>query len=643
MPPWRRGHVRLASTSSLPRPASVLRRSSSRLVALSALAAVCLTTYALCSTPSLVPWASDADLAAAAELFALEGEGVMGGRNATERQAFPAALLAGLEDERGRLQKALSPEEEAALAGDNPEKVKEEAVGRYKEALPVCQRTVLFRFAGRHGFGSELSLFLRVATLAEQYGYAVFTDTSEWNYGAWTDYFVPTASPFPLPNPSSACRPPEEAVTRRFKLALTIEELQAVSNLAKPIKPSKVAPKWTKRDHVVWSSRDMDGLDFSFLRLLVDRNQLNELHKDDLRRLELGGSPSAGFLSPEETVPAPFEKSLVRLSALAGGVWQPNDAVAEGAEELASRLSVPRSAGKKRVGELLVAVHVRLGDKFLEADRIGPVAFAPAEVAASFSHPPSLAQPGLSNALITSYYAAIIDSINSLLSLPPISPLLSSLKHPSTERERVSLLRQLATAWTALEGGDLSRPTLALMSDDPAAVEAFRQHPLGMFFRLVGTTEAAAPTVDTVEVPAAEETTAGGLFEEAKEDVGRRRLRKRGTSKARRAKGAKRGGGSAPKKWHVAPQDLKEKIPAGFNEVTFNSLPLSTRLASTRLFVRDLTVLTRRADAIVMTGSSNVGRLMLLLFEAARREKGIEGRREVRSLDTRWFPTARFS
>jgi hypothetical protein len=101
------------------------------------------------------------------------------------------------------------------------------------------------------------------------------------------------------------------------------------------------------------------------------------------------------------------------------------------------------------------------------------------------------------------------------------------------------------------------------------------------------------------------------------------------------------------------------------NELTFNALPLSSRLASTKLFVRDLTVLSRHADAIVMTGSSNVGRLMALLFEAARVERGVEGRREMRSLDTRcvalslfllsvadslitvvvnrWFPTSKFS
>lgn len=70
------------------------------------------------------------------------------------------------------------------------------------------------------------------------------------------------------------------------------------------------------------------------------------------------------------------------------------------------------------------------------------------------------------------------------------------------------------------------------------------------------------------------------------------------------------------------------------NEAAFNSLPLSSRIASARVFVRDVTVLARRSDALVVTGSSNVGRLMMLLWEAAHpREEG--KRRELRSLDTR--------
>lgn len=87
------------------------------------------------------------------------------------------------------------------------------------------------------------------------------------------------------------------------------------------------------------------------------------------------------------------------------------------------------------------------------------------------------------------------------------------------------------------------------------------------------------------------------------------------------------------------------------NETEFNRLPLPARIASTRAFVRDLTFLARNADALVVTGSSNVGRMLMVLHEAeARRRRGENGgaregeegkaegggrRREMRSLDTR--------
>lgn len=51
----------------------------------------------------------------------------------------------------------------------------------------LCKRTLLYRFAGSHGFASEYLIFLRVALLAQKYGYALFVDDSAWNYGRWTE------------------------------------------------------------------------------------------------------------------------------------------------------------------------------------------------------------------------------------------------------------------------------------------------------------------------------------------------------------------------------------------------------------------------------------------------------------------------
>jgi len=53
--------------------------------------------------------------------------------------------------------------------------------------LPPCERTLLYRFAGAHGFASEYLIFLRVVTLAKRFKYALFVDDENWNYGSWSE------------------------------------------------------------------------------------------------------------------------------------------------------------------------------------------------------------------------------------------------------------------------------------------------------------------------------------------------------------------------------------------------------------------------------------------------------------------------
>ncbi|GAA5829760.1 hypothetical protein JCM11251_007870 [Rhodosporidiobolus azoricus] len=670
MAPWRATHSRVSSAASITRPSSFLLKRS-RLVVATVLAAVLLTTY--CS--ELIDshkWGSSMEALGVEVLddFDLQGgQSVMDGRNASddlplgspdpyetaeheeEAQATLAAEMASLPDKEDYAADklptdlAVSPEPGTAMI---------------RKTLPICKRTILFRFAGLHGFGSEVTLLLRIAALAEHFGYSLFLDSTAWNYGLWNDYFLPFSSPFPLSSSSTAaCRPPREGSVKRYKLVLTTDELLAATSTT-PSPP--FIPKWTQRNHISWHARDMDGVDLSILRLLVDQSDLGILHSQDLRRLAAGKTdPVVGFLGPQETVPPAFEEALGRLSELAEVLWRPNEEVLSAASELEQRLGLPATRSvseEKTLGDLLVAVHVRLGDKFLEADRIGPIAYAPDAVAASSpsSSSSSSAPPGLHDSLISSYFAAAIDSVNSILSLPSVASVVGRNK-PSSDRAFVRLLSSATEGWYELSDADGGRrPTLVLMSDDEAAVEAFKRHPLAPRFRIIGTAGEDTPTVTVTTSPTVDESEGSATEEEAEDEVEVEELKKRGV-------GARDGGkrmavvvkpqarsfGHAHKmpvgvKWHKAPfEEKKTLVPAGFNEATFNALPLASRLSSTRLFVRDLTVLCRRADAIVMTGSSNVGRLMTLLFEAGRRERGERGKREVRSLDTRWFPTARFS
>ncbi|BGP15198.1 hypothetical protein JCM10213v2_003157 [Rhodosporidiobolus nylandii] len=82
----------------------------------------------------------------------------------------------------------------------------------------------------------------------------------------------------------------------------------------------------------------------------------------------------------------------------------------------------------------------------------------------------------------------------------------------------------------------------------------------------------------------------------------------------------------------------KDQPEEGFRVHEFAKLPLTQRITLTKQFLRDLTLLASLSDALVFTGSSNVGRLLAVLGGV---EKAAAGR--DLSADVRWFPTARYA
>ncbi|GAA5863341.1 hypothetical protein JCM3774_005259 [Rhodotorula dairenensis] len=543
--------------------------------------------------------------------------------------------------------------------------------------LPVCDKTVLFRFAGLHGFGSEVTLMYRVAAVAAHYGYRVFLDDAKWNYGSWADYFheldldldlnlaFGTETPQESSLPSHRCRPPRTG-TKRAKLVLSADELRILTRPPPP--PSSPAaggsarqadfvPRWATRPHVVWSTRDMDALDLTYLRLFTNATDLEHLRQqatsaaDSTRSRhepeELGAGTPRPYLTPDETLPVAFEEAFEVMSGVAGRAWRVNDEIEREVASLAERVGVgfaqrQTSLAALEPGDVVLAVHVRLGDKFLEMSHFPSSPASPVEGAAEAKQTearPDSAPGGLNDALVSAYLAAAIDSVHSLLGLAPL--LLSSSSSSSSKEPRWNAGSEATTTAATSSDPDAEtrgmKPTLVLMSDDDeGAVRAFRRHPLAGSFRIVGTSEEASPTSTTTD----DHDDEGDALDRSRppeaDDLARRE---------------------------------RAPIPSGFNENEFNRLPVSSRIRSTRQFVRDLTFLARRADAVVVTGSSNVGRLLMMLSEAEQRrrsqtesltvvdgvragreegqeeEEGIRrrrGRREMRSLDTRWFPTARY-
>jgi len=214
----------------------------------------------------------------------------------------------------------------------------------------------------------------------------------------------------------------------------------------------------------------------------------------------------------------------------------------------------------------------------------------------------------------------------------------------------------LSEEWAS--DGEEGKPTLILMSDDEGAVSQFRKHPLASRFRVVGTAAVVDESPSLVDAGTEEEDSSLVKKRMAKVVVTKKEKRQL------RNKGIGGHGMSSPRHgnqrghWSLAHKDKKPDgpvipiVPAGFvrfscyellslspeadrrenhvqNENTFNAMPLEERIAQSRLFVRDVTLLSTRSDALVITGSSNVGRLMSLLMRDRARGR-------VRSLDIRY-------
>lgn len=221
--------------------------------------------------------------------------------------------------------------------------------------------------SGLHGFGSELTLLYRVAAVAQHYGYEVFLEDSKWNHGTWSDYFEPLSPPVVDVDGSKGnhrapprCRLPRPG-TKRSKLVLTADEIRTLS-----LPPSQAGsgdaapfvPRWTARPHVLWSSRDMDGLDLTFLRLFTSPVDLEALHRSSMDQREA----ERVFLSPAETMPEPLERAFETLSRVAGQAWKVVPEIEASIRAMEDRIlpveQVP--AGRaRRAGDLLIAVHVR--------------------------------------------------------------------------------------------------------------------------------------------------------------------------------------------------------------------------------------------------------------------------------------------
>ncbi|GAA95941.1 uncharacterized protein L969DRAFT_101050 [Mixia osmundae IAM 14324] len=297
--------------------------------------------------------------------------------------------------------------------------------GSLDAALPLCQRTLLYSFAGLHGFASEYMSFLRVAVLAQRFNYTLLVDDHAWNYGKMSDYFDLPALDCRLPRRWESIKRPRMSYNN------------ATNDLT--------MPSWLVHNHVRYK-RDFRYLDQLFLANYVEPADLASLHERDV--LEF---PRPAPLSAQATIEPAFVNALDELGRVAHIYWQPNVAVRAKMAALERR----EFWQSKRV----LGAHIRLGDKSKESAGISPLHLFSKHSASYKAIAQRIALRPKPEAKLTAQVAAIY--------LEAASDILDSLRQPARYLRRLQRRQETST-------------TLLIMSDAATAVDdlrSFSTHP----------------------------------------------------------------------------------------------------------------------------------------------------------------------
>ncbi|BGP51988.1 hypothetical protein JCM10450v2_007959 [Rhodotorula kratochvilovae] len=455
--------------------------------------------------------------------------------------------------------------------------------------LPPCERILLFQFMPWWGFASEYILYARAAAAADKLGYTFLEDDRNWNYGRLRNYFRPR---------TLSCVPPADWTDPRLAAPLSFASVrERPARLVYSRLHLSNLDDWTREVYLSTPATQ------AALRALRDADEAHA-KEGDRWLLEEGGS-----------LPAPLERVFDDQRRAVRGMWALNKEVEAQVREVKRRSGLGRrrwitgeedaqGGAEERRGPV-IALHVRLGDK-----------------AAEYEH--DSREMGITNSFgnLTVYVEAAHDAYRRLL--PSRYPSLSPTSAP-----RFS---------------PYARPSLLLVTAEPSIPALLRSStPLSRPFELVQTPEPA------VRAPETKDEARARLAKQAAAGAGAGSARGKGRAKAGgpKAYGGAKGAKGVPKVVRRAaeadapPPDLS----AGYTQAAFNALPLLERVVHTQAFVRDLTVLAREADAAVVSGASNVGRLAMLIAgkdavtgPRDAHGKGLGGR--IRSVDAHFYPTA---
>jgi len=418
------------------------------------------------------------------------------------------------------------------------------------------------------------------------------------------------------------------------------------------------SPEWTQSTHVIWSTRRLAYLD----DLLLSSPNLNYAALEKMQTEDIMTFPAVRPLTPENAVPEVFDGLFGEMSRVLlgneeeGGVWRLNKEMRDIVRE-ANEWQKARSVDSRGERRKLIVAHVRcvplafasnhfvccsvaksllppcrLGDKSLELANYGP---------AVFPRPSSSSSDLLKAWQIHQHSAkaltASLRHSSSSKDASPISP-------PEISDETVEAYMTACVGAAERAGVDFAKengrkPVLLIMSDDSTGkgLEKFRKHQKMEMFELL-TGVGGGPSTGILEegqkskrlsIGDGSHIFSSGFIEPSADLLPSKHQSQRRIS--RRSPHSRRSSSSSSP--NSSTNATLPNPAAGFTESIFNSLLPSSRISLTRSFLRDLTLLASSADGLVFTGSSNVGRLWLLLAdhkqsEIKRRE---ERRRSPRS------------
>ncbi|GAA6024102.1 hypothetical protein JCM8202_004253 [Rhodotorula sphaerocarpa] len=461
-----------------------------------------------------------------------------------------------------------------------------------RHKLPKCQRILLFTFMPWWGFASEFILYARAAAAAKKLGYTFVEDDRNWNYGRLSNYFQPRRLD---------CVPPADWADPRLAEPLSAESIHA--------RPARLS----------YSRLNLSNLDDwtrqTYLSSEVTIEQLANLRGTDREHAALS---DRDVLEEGASLPAPFERIFSEQSLAVRSMWNLNKGMRAQVEEIRDEAGMRRrpwlaggatgegegegsgsgagTEGEKGGRGPVIALHVRLGDKSSE-----------------YEH--DAAQMGITNSFgnLSVYLQAAHEAYRRLIP-SRYPPLQADLPRYSPH----------------------AAPTLLLITAEPDISVRLSAHNLLAPFRLVQTPD---PDVG-----------AGGLDEETRErlraaDVGRAGAGKSGPKAYASAAVVEKEEEDQQRRRRVRRSEEVPSLRAGYSQAAFNALPVLERVVHTQAFVRDLTLLAREADAAVVSGASNIGRLAMLL---AGRDAVVGPRDDlshslggrIRSVDAHWYPTA---